>query len=231
MQEKIKLSSGSYGLGDILLLTSVAKYLNEKIIIQLPTSKERFSILFKNLCEVEITDNLNENIYDVGLGHYATRKLRYFFNDAADHLDNRPLTLYFDLESEQWVLDFLKNIKNPIIFTPHCSLLGSSERNIPKKTIENILSNLFKQGYTPIICQNSKNMYTSIYENQLIDLDLNKYICLLRKVGNYIGCNTGDMHLAIAVGALTTVFEPKEAKIFKRQEWSYNHPSIKYFIW
>ena len=99
------------------------------------------------------------------------------------------------------------------------------------KIAENVLSTLLKQNYTPIICQNSKNIYNSIYENQIIDLDLNKYICLIRKVGIYFGCNTGDMHLSVATGALTTVFEPKETKTFKRQEWTYNHPSIKYFIW
>lgn len=231
MQEKIKLASGSYGLGDTLLLTTVAKYLTKKIIIQIPESKKHFSILFEGLCDVEINNNLNENIFDIGSGHYATRKLRYFFNDTAECLDNRPLTLYSDIKSEKWALDFLKNIKNPIIFVPHCSPNHASERNMPRKIAENVLSNLLKENYTPIICQNSKNMYNSIYENQIIDLDLNKYICLIRKVGIYFGCNTGDMHLSVATGALTTVFEPKETKTFKRQEWIYNHPSIKYFIW
>lgn len=231
MQEKIKLSSGSYGLGDTLLLTSVAKYLTKELVVQLPESKRHFSILFEGLCDVEINDNLNKNIYEIGFGHYATRKLRYFFNDTAEYLDNRPLTLYSDAESEKWVFNFLKNIKNPVIVVPHCSPLHASERNIPKPIIESILANLLKQSYTPIICQNSKNIYHTIYENQLIDIDLNKYICLLRKVGLYFGCNTGDMHLAIATGALTNVFEPKKGIYFKRQEWTYSHPTIKYSTW
>lgn len=222
-------SSESAGLGDTLLLTSICKHEPGKHTIQLPENKKYFEILFKGLCaNVEIT-NFPIVLKDIGYGHYATRKLRYIYGDYAELLDNKPLVLYSDYESERWVENFIKNINNPIIFVPNCSLKWHSIRSLSINKSNEIINQLLSLNYTPIVCSTSSNVASNFntYIN-LIDLDLKKYICLLRRVGRYIGCNTGDMHLAISVGALTKVFQPKSAPGFEENDWNYNHPSVEY---
>jgi hypothetical protein len=226
----IKIGSSTSGLGDNLLLTSILKYFPNQLTIQLIPEKKKFSILFKDLATVEITENINF-CKDLGyLGeHYSTRKLRNFFGDHAKLLDNRPLVLYSDIESEIWVSEYLKDKKNPVIFVPTCSKTWSDIRNIPVNIANNIFETL-KKEYTPIICQSSEN-YLDIGEHQLIDLDLKKYICLLRRVGIYYGANTGDEHLMAAVGGKTVVFQPEDNEFFCSSEWNYNHPNSIYYRW
>lgn len=230
MQERIKLSSSSHGLGDILLLTSVCKNLiakNQKPLVSLPQKIKRFSILFDGLADVTIEDS-SEFTKDIGHGHYATRKLRNFFQEA-DNLDNRPLVLHSDENSEKWVTEYLSDKKMPIIFVPHCAKNWHEIRSLNEKIIQDLFVKFLNSGYTPIICESSNNKVNLNYENILTDLDLSKYICLLRRVGYYFGCNTGDMHLAASVGAICTVFQPSSNAFFNETEWNYKHPSISYY--
>jgi len=217
------------GLGDILLLTSICKYEPKKYTIQLPENKKHYSILFQSLCaDIEIT-NSPSLLNEFGNGHYATRKLKGIYGEYADFLDNRPLVLYSDYESEKWAKEFIKNINNPIIFVPNCSAKWHSVRSLSTNKSNEIINDLLLHNYTPIICSTSSNPVDNFDECvNLIDLDFKKYICLLRRVGRYIGCNTGDMHLAISVGALTKVFQPKDGNGFYEKEWNYNHPTIEY---
>lgn len=227
----MKFGTKSPGLGDTLLLTSVCKYFPNQFTIQLDENKSRFSCLFSGLANVELVKNeeINE-LEDIGSGHYATRKLRNFFGEAAEGMDNRPLVLYSDSESEKWAFSFLKNITNPVIFNPCCSKHHAHSRNIPDDLITNILSDLAKNNYTPIICQSSLNQ-KKIDGFNVTDLDLKKYISLIRRCKIYIGANTGDEHLCVALGCKTIVYQPAEDPVFKASEWNYNHPNSNYIGW
>jgi hypothetical protein len=222
-------STDSNGLGDTLLLTSICKHNLGKYTIQLQENKKHFGILFEGLCSnIEITDSPIK-LNDVGYGHYTTMKLKSIYGDYAELLDNKPLVLYSDYESEQWAQNLIKNINNPIIFVPNCSLRWHSIRSLPINKSNEIINILLSSNYTPIVCSDSNNPTVKFDRCvNLIDLDLKKYVCLLRRVGRYIGCNTGDMHLAISVGAITKVFQPKNAPGFDENNWNYNHPTIEY---
>lgn len=225
----MKFGSSTYGMGDTLLLTSVCKYFPNKFTIQLPFEQSRFSIFFQNLAKVEICEKDQINILqDIGSGHFATRKLRNIFQENADQIDNRPLILFSDIESEKWAANFLKDKNNPCIVVKNCSSQWSEIRSIPDKKFNKILKKI-KKTYTPIICQSSSN-YTQTQEIEFIDLDLKKYIALLRQTGNYFGANTGDEHLATAVGCKTTVWQPTNSDKFNSSEWNYKHPNSEYFI-
>lgn len=227
----MKFGSTTYGMGDTLLLTSVCKYFPNKFTIQLTKDVSRFSIFFEHLANIEICEKNEINpIPDVGFsGHYATRKLRNFFGDAADGLDNRPLVLFSDKESEIWASNFLKDKKNPCIVVKNCSKNWSDVRSIPDSFFNEILKYI-KQNHTPIICQSSSN-YTRTEEIEFVDLDLKKYISLLRQTGNYFGANTGDEHLATALGCRTIVWQPINSDKFNSSEWNYNHPNSTYLNW
>lgn len=227
----MKISSINYGLGDTLLLTTVCKYFPKKFTVQLPPEKSRYSILFNHLADIEICEKENMNpLPDLGSGHYATRKLRNFFGEVADRLDNRPLVLYSDPESERWAFEYLKDKVNPIIVVPTCSKQWHNERSMPYDFFYFVIEQCKKEKFTPIVCQSSDNAIDH-KEISLLDCDLKKYICLLRMVKEYIGVNTGDEHLATSVGCRTTVFQPSRPSSFNRSEWNYNHPNSKYLFW
>jgi hypothetical protein len=225
--KKIKFGSKTTGMGDIILLTSVCKYFPNKCIIQLPPDKEKYSILFDGIADVEITEN-PEYLDDVGFGHYSAIKLRNFFGELADYLDLRPLILHSTVESEKWAIDYLRDKPNPVIVVPTCSPQWKEIRNVPKELVNEQINVLISAGLTPILCQSKQNYYDYPNLNNLFDLDLSKYICLLRRVGQYIGANTGDKHLAIGVGCVARIFQPKLCNLFNPFETSYKHPSIQY---
>lgn len=223
----IKFGSKTNGMGDILLLTGVCKYFPNKFVIQIPHAQKRFSIFFEGLAETEITDQPNY-LPDIGLGHYTTRKLRNFLGNDANSLDVRPAVLYNDIESSEWASEYLKDKPNPVIVVPTCSKQWSHVRNIPRHLIDASIEQLIDNGNTPIICQSSVNSYDYNGYINLHDLCIKKYISLLRQAGSYCGANTGDMHLAIGVGAKCTIIQPRPSSLFNPQEWCYEHKDIKY---
>lgn len=226
----MKISSPTYGLGDTLILTSVCKYFPKTFTVQLPPEKSQYSILFDHLAEVEICEKEKmTHLPDIGSGHFATRKLRNFFGDDADGLDNRPLVLFSDKDSEIWASRFLKDKRDPCIVVKNCSKFWSKTRSIPDDLFPVILETI-KKTHTPIVCQSSLN-YTETKEIEFIDLDLKKYIALLRQTGFYYGPNTGDEHLAAGVGCRTVVWQPKDCQNFQSSEWNYHHPNSVYLNW
>jgi hypothetical protein len=227
----MKFGSCTNGLGDLLLLTAVCKYFPGQFTIQIPTGKERFKILFAGLAKVEICNSAEiQPLPDLGSGHYATRKLRNFFGDTADGLDNRPLVFYSNKEHLKWAQDFIEKTGPSVVLVPTCSKEWANVRNLPKKIFDSALEIIKSNGFKPLICQSSANRATTS-ELELIDLDLSKYIALLRTTGIYWGCNTGDEHLAAAVGCETHVFQPKDGNGFISREWNYEHPNSNYYTW
>jgi ADP-heptose:LPS heptosyltransferase len=229
--DKIKFGSSTGGLGDVLLLTSVCKYFPNQFIVQLTPKNSRLSVLFKGLADVEICEQSEiKTLQDIGAGHYATRKLRNFFGELADGMDNRPLVLYSSKEDEAWAYEFLKDKRTPVVFVPTCSKQWASVRNLPENVVFSNLKKIQESGCTAIVCQSSDNKIET-REIELIDLPLGKYICLLRRCGFYMGANTGDEHLATAVGCKTVVIQPKDGNGFLSAEWNYDHPNSQYYTW
>lgn len=227
----MKFGSKTYGLGDTLTLTSVCKYFPNRFTVQLPKSKERFKILFSGLAQVEICEESEIiPLPDIGGGHYATRKLRNFFGEAADGMNNRPLVLHCNENDEKWAYEFLKKTGPAAIFVPNCSKQWSGVRSMPQKAIDYAINQIKSTGSTPIVCQSSLNKIET-KEIELVDLDLSKYISLLRQAGGYCGANTGDEHLAAALGCMTYVFQPKDGNGFFSSEWNYDHPCSTYYVW
>ncbi len=205
------------GLGDTLLLTSVCKNLNFNPTIQLRPSEKRFGLLFDKLAKFEITYEVNE-IQDIGDDHFILSKLRNFY-EHPEFFDLRPIVLHCCDESEKWAYEYLLGQNKPsVVYQPQCSKKWHYMRSLPISLQKELLYN-YKNKYNII------DMSSEKFKN----LELSKYIALLRKCGRYVGCNTGDMHLAISVGCLCEVWEPTSSKLFRSDNWRYDHQTIKYF--
>jgi len=225
----MKLGSKTSGLGDILLLTALCRALPNQLTIQLPPEQKRFECLFQGLAKVEICPK--EQIIcaqDFGDGHYARKKLRVFFGPDADNMDIRPLVIYTNPDDEQWAADYLRDKPNPVIVCPFVAKQWSQVRDLPFDIIQEILGLAKNRQETPIFIQDSDQEWQ--YPT-LRNLDLRKLICLMRQCGKYYGANTGLYHLAVAVGAQITCFQPEDGPLFQSSEWCYKHPTIKHYTW
>ena len=221
------------GLGDVLLLTSVCKYFPMQHTIQLWPELHRFSVLFDHLAHVEITEDVNilPN-RSIPQAHGAVEKLRNFFGYTADTCNALPLVLHFDLDAHEQAISILKGIKDPVIFNPYCSPHWSHIRNMPEEYIKKCVEESQAKGKTLIGCFNSNN-YKKVegIDIEFFDLSLSTYIHLLRIVGRYVGANTGDMHLAAAVGCKVVCFNPPSQSCFNHVNWLYEHPNITNYTW
>ena len=229
----MNIGTRSTGLGDILLFTGVLKYFPMQHTIQLLPEVSRFDILFDHIANVEITDSPDKfpDIMNT-VTHYGTAKLRNFMGSLADTCHPLPLVLHFDIDAHEKALSILDGIKNPVIFNPYCAKHWSHVRNMPSKLVDHVVAELQYEGKTPIGCYSSKN-YQEVtgVKKEVLDLDLSTYIHLLRIVGEYTGTNTGDMHLAAAVGCKVTCYNPPSRPEFNHINWLYNHPTVTNHIW
>lgn len=227
------IGTRSTGLGDILLFTGVLKYFPMQHTMQLLPEVARFSILFDGLAEIEITENILQ-LEDINYpsAHASTEKLRNFFGSLADTCNPLPLVLHFDIDAHEKAISILEGIDNPVIFNPYCAKHWSHVRNMPQKLVEEVVKKLKHEGKTPIGCYSSKN-YQEVtgVQKEVFDLDLSTYIHLLRIVGEYVGTNTGDMHLAAGVGCKITCYNPPSQAQFNHKNWLYQHPTVKNIIW
>lgn len=229
----MKFSSKENGLGDLLLFTSIFKYFPLKYTMQIPVSAQRFHILFKGLAHVEITDNI-QPLQDLGqpYEHCAVQKLRNFIGNYALKTNHLPLVLYFDEDKNEKAIKILLGKKNPVIINPCCSPKWAETRNMPKDSVKDLIGHLKRQGRDIIYCSNSENrMNLDSIAEEIVDLDLATYIHLLRNCGFYCGANTGDMHLAAAVGCKCVVYNPKSGGGFNQSNWCYDHPNITNLTW
>lgn len=227
------IGTRSTGLGDILLFTGVLKYFPMQHTIQLLPEVARFSMLFDHIAEVEITENI-EQFPDINnpSAHACIEKLRNFLGYLADTCNPLPLVLHFDIDAHEKAVGLLEGVENPVIFNPYCAKHWAHLRNMPQNLIDQTITALQEQGKTPIGCFSSKN-YQEVtgINKEVLDLDLSTYIHLLRIVGEYVGTNTGDMHLAAAVGCKVTCFNPPSQAEFNHKNWIYKHPTVTNIIW
>jgi hypothetical protein len=85
-------------------------------------------------------------------------------------LDNRPLVLYSDIESEEWVYNYLKINQNQLLLH-RCVLPNAKDvRGMKIDLTQDIINQLQNSGHTPILCLSSKYEYDINYKNTLKDL-------------------------------------------------------------
>lgn len=218
------LSSSTTGMGDILVLTAVAKYF-PKCTVQLQTKASKFSRFFQGISErVIITDNITP-IPDIGRGHYALKKLRYFGLEDKCYL---PYVKY-SKEELNLGLNLIKNYKNPIAFVANSSLEWKHEREPSKQYLQNIVDNLCNKGHTVLQFGISKNFTKLNNTVSIVDSDIETLICYYAAIKKYVGVDTGDTHLMLAVGGECDVYIPNFGSRIP-ELWNYQSPKARYYF-
>jgi hypothetical protein len=218
------LSSINDGMGDILLLTAIAKHQPTAEIHLQPTAA-RFSRFFRDISsKIVITQNIIP-VPEIGNDHYTKRKLRGISHDLADKC-YLPYVSYNNQELEEG-LYLIEKYLNPIALVANSSLRWKHEREPKEPFFQNMVNQLNDLGHTVLQFGVSQNF--TLLENTILilDLDIDTLIKYYAAIKKFIGVDTGDTHLMLAVGGVCDVYIPSRGSRLPH-EWNYNHPNIQY---
>lgn len=219
---KIGTPITSSGMGDVLLLTAICRHKRD-CVVELHPSAQKFSCFFDNICEsVSITDNPLVTP-DIGDDTFLERKLR------ACGLEGKLAMPYVELslKDKQESFNLIKKYKNPIILVTNCSVRWRHVREINPEIWQNIIYKL-KEKYTFLQFGISDNFTPFEYTLHFKDLELKEQMMYYYSCGNYLGVDTGDRHLASALGCKTTVVCPNEGNGYFYKDWHYSKNFINY---
>ena len=223
MNTKIGTAKTSSGMGDVLLLTALCKH-TKNLTVELYPDAEKYKIFFDNICkEVIISDNATIT-QDVPPGHFAQQKLKCFGLDNVCYLPY----IYPKSEYTDKGLGFIKQYSNPIAFVANCSPQHSSYREPNKSYLQNIV-NRISEKYTVLQFGISSNFTELKNTIPIIDIPIYDLICYYSAIKKFMGVDTGDAHLMIAVGGSCDIIIPSNTLIRNPDNWNYkNYDHIRY---
>lgn len=219
------ISSINDGMGDILLLTAVAKYFPSAEVHLQPTAA-KFSRFFRDISSKVVITNDIVPVPERGNDHYAKRKLRGISHDLAN-MCYLPYVSYNKKELEDGMA-LVKNYTNPIALVANSSLRWKHEREPKEPFFQNIVDELNSSGHTVLQFGISNNFTPLKNTIPMVDLDIDVLIKYYAAIKKFVGVDTGDTHLMLALGGVCTVHIPKFGSRLPR-EWNYDHPNIKYY--
>ena len=190
------------GIGDLLMITPVAKALRDKATVVLGRSLTSKACLFHGVCPIRFSSDYPIFPFRCTDELISLQLLKMF---RLEHLDPIPrIEVPDELLTE--ARDLLEPYDNPIAFCPTSSRASSHSRQRPPSFWQAVLPELRKR-YT--ILQFGFEDYPLLpgaVRFPFVALDA---LCAVYKlIGRYIGAHTGDHHLMIAVGGRAVVAEP-----------------------
>jgi hypothetical protein len=220
------LASETYGMGDILLLTSIAKHFPESCEVHLQPQAARFSRFFRNICSKIVITNDIKATPDIGPGHYALKKLRGLGYETLCYM---PYVHYSKEELDEG-LEWIKPYKNPIVFVANVSAQWKHEREPEEPYFQNIVDELNKSGHTVLQFGISNNFTLLKNTIPMIDLDIDTLIKYYAAINRFVGVDTGDTHLMLAVGGSCDIFIPLNSSRLP-ELWNYDsHRAVYHYF-
>lgn len=206
---------GAPGIGDTLMLTPVARAFGNRAVMTLPPSMARLSFLFRNICEVKVRDEHPvfpwPGMVLQSVGHLKRMGLSNV--DPIPRIELSP-------EVMERARQVLAAFPNALAFCPSCSRHWARVRQRPPEWWREVITSL-AQRY--IVIQFGLTDYPTIEGAQRLPFrPLEELAAIYKLIGRYVGVNTGDYHLMVAVGGKAVVVNPdpwQEAPC-----WNYNSP-------
>lgn len=129
-------------------------------------------------------------------------------------------------EEIEWATEFLSKFKNPICFNrtvgkPNTGHPLAKYRQIPLELSKKIIEHYENKGFTVLNFCLSSNYEKISNEIPILDLPLRNLIGCFNVIKKYVGSDTGDYHLMLAVGGVANVFVPPSI-------WHYDHSKHLY---
>jgi len=243
-------NKGNGSLGDCLWLTAVLRYIKDvKILLNDDNQLRWVGKIFDNLCEVDYVNNpperpdtkVNLNVEPYLSSHRSLKILKSLNINEKICVPLIKLTQ----EEMEWAQNFYKDYKNPIVIINDNS--GTWDKTNyrahyvrpPSEIIQKFVDNLIESGFTPIqFGRIEENRFTPLNNTiHIRGLDVRKLAASYNFIGKYIGGDTGDYHLMLAVGGQAKVLIPKENKslgydyndlLYKKENFENSHSRVEY---
>lgn len=231
----LTITNTAGSLGDWLSLTPllIARP-NSTVIAKESPHTRQFARLYEGLAEVKFTDeNIPHTLETDEELCFSQRVLNYY---KVDNVNAIPKIFLRDDEIE-WARKFLEQYQNPVVLNNTVGGASSSKpdsdlsnyRRWPDVLTKDIIAALKLDNHT-ILRFGTKTIQSNIYSNydefenviNIPDLNLRQLAACYSVIGKYVGTDTGDHHLMLAVGGKTELFVAPSA-------WHYNHKRHLYF--
>lgn len=233
--ERFTITNTAGSLGDWLSLTPILRAKPGSLVIapDSPHTRE-FAKVYNGIADVEFvnhpipnTPETNEELC------FSQRILNHFGVTDRNAIPSIEITI----EEKEWAKDFLKQYPNPYAFNPITASVNFEKpdddicnyRRMPDALIQQIIE-VFSKTDKTLIKFGVKNTQTHIYKNyqelkgvvEIPDLSIRQLAACYHVIGQYLGTDTGDHHLMLAVGGECKTFIPPSC-------WHYDHKRILYF--
>lgn len=212
--------ANALAMGDTLMLTPVAKALGNKAVVCLPEKCKRFAFFFRGFCDVRITENYP--LIPFGRELLSKQALRYF---NFGHLDPLP-RINLDEDTKKKAKPLVNGFPNPIAFVPTCSKNWAHIRQRPAFFWKPVVEELHKRYEVLQFGFQDYPLVPGAIRMPFVDLETLAGVYSL--IGNYVGTDTGDYHLMLAVGGRAVVAEPEPMPKQMLMFWLYESPRVQY---
>jgi len=240
---------GNGSLGDCLYITSVFRYTKGKVVLHDDQQCRQVGNIFSDICEVEYSENPPERPDNALQNNNITlppvhRTRKILLSIGIQELISVPFIKLKQQEIE-WAENFLKEYKNPVVIINDNS--GSGDKtNIranyvkpPNIVMQKICDDLTRNGHTPLQFGRKENEKFTPLKNSIPirGLSIREIAACYYIIKKYVGGDTGDYHLMIAVGGVANVLIPNESLnlgylysdlLYKPENFENNISRVKY---
>jgi hypothetical protein len=240
--ENIIIDFGLHNLGDLLWITPTANALGARCKINMinhDRSKD-LSVVFENMCEVIYENDQAKHTKRKGGGHYAQQILRAY------NIQDTPYCPIVKMNENQNIMNHcnyhISSIsKNRIPVVVNVRSSGGNDPNNSRahqvdpdasKIQETINLNLdkycffqfpIKQGYY----DKGYSSFFKLENTNLIECNsLREKIYFYKNIKNYLGGDTGDYHLMLAIGGKCVTIIPDSAIGYSYEELLYTEKAF-----
>jgi hypothetical protein len=216
---EIGLCADADGLGDTLTITPIAKALGKDCVLRLAQNQARYAFLFRKLCDVEISDDAP--VFEFIGGVNACKAKLDLFGIRASPLPYVDTSL-LDLN---WSNSELGKYQNPVCFVPTCAKRWEYIRQRPPSFWEPFIA---KHPEVTFLQFGREEYPTVKGAVRMPFIPLEHLAAMYAASKRYIGVDTGDAHLMIAVGGCAIIAVPEESKFYTYKEWVHISPNVLY---
>lgn len=227
-------SAGS--LGDWLSLTSLLNARpNSTVIAQDSPHTRQFARLYEGLANVEFSDQPVPPVRETEDPVCMSQRIL----NAYGATDASPIPIVRLRDDEvSWARSLLARHVNPVAFSNTTAAARADRapddlcnyRRLPDALTRSLVTRLRDDGHTILRfgCKTTmQNIYSGNWDEidgvtSIPDLNLRQLAACYHVIGRYVGAATGDLHLALAVGAFVNAFVPPSA-------WHYDHARHHYW--
>lgn len=233
---RFTINNTAGSLGDWLSLTPIlrAKAKENPLVIALDSPHTRlFAAVYDGLAEVQFVKGPIEDTPQTAEAVCFSQRILNHYKA----FDQSPIPSINVTDAEvEWARGFLKDYPNPYVFNPTTASARFDKpytdicnyRRLPIALVVSIIDGLKKAKYT-ILKFGTKETQKGIYQNHeefddvvsLPDLTIRQLAACYKVIGKYVGTDTGDHHLMLAVGGECRLFVPPETAFYQYRSTLY----------